>query len=163
MSHHSEDYKEVAVKHYLEGKNDMRNTCKLFKCKYQSLSRWVKQYNQNGNVNRKTRKNHNIKITPKIEKFVREYVRKYNTTTLWELSKLVDNEFNVRLTSMSIHNILKKNKITRKRLRSKYYPEKKEGDWLRQSVSYADDKKKKIYKLFTIYYNLNMTIQKLYV
>ena len=93
MSHHSEDYKEVAVKHYLEGKNDMRNTCKLFKCKYQSLSRWVKQYNQNGNVNRKTRKNHNIKITPKIEKFVREYVRKYNTTTLWELSKLVDNEF----------------------------------------------------------------------
>jgi len=127
MSHHSEDYKEVAVKHYLEGNDDMRDTCKLFKCKYQSLSRWVKQYNKNGNVNRKTRKNHNLKITPKIERFVKGYVRKYNTTTLWELSKLVYNEFNVRLTSMSIHNILTNNKITRKRLRSKYYPEKREG------------------------------------
>jgi transposase len=127
MSHHSEDYKEVAVKHYLEGKDDMRDTCKLFKCKYQSLSRWVKHYNKNGNVNRKTRKNHNLKITSKIERFVKDYVRKYNTTTLWELSKLVYNEFNVRLTSMSIHNILTNNKITRKRLRNKYYPEKKEG------------------------------------
>jgi len=43
MSHHSEDYKEVAVKHYLESNDDMRDTCKLFKCKYQSLSRWIKQ------------------------------------------------------------------------------------------------------------------------
>jgi transposase-like protein len=51
MSHHSEDYKEVAVKHYLEGKDDMRDTCKLFKCKYQSLARWINQYNKNGNVN----------------------------------------------------------------------------------------------------------------
>jgi transposase len=88
MSHHSEDYKEMAVKHYLEGKDDMRDTCKLFKCKYQSLSRWVNQYNKNGNVNRKTRKNRNLKITPKIETFVKNYVRKYNTTTLWELSRL---------------------------------------------------------------------------
>ena len=46
MSHHSEDYKEVAVKHYLESNDDMRDTCKLFKCKYQSLSRWIKQYNK---------------------------------------------------------------------------------------------------------------------
>jgi transposase len=127
MSHHSEDYKETAVKHYLEGKDDMRDTCKLFKCKYQSLSRWVKQYNKYGNVNRKTRKNRNLKITPKIETFVKNYVRKYNTTTLWELSRLVKEEFNIHLNDKSIHNILSKNKITRKRLRSKYYPEKREG------------------------------------
>ena len=127
MSHHSEDYKETAVKHYLEGKDDMRDTCKLFKCKYQSLSRWVKQYNKDGNVNRKTRKNRNLKITPKIETFVKNYVRKYNTTTLWELSRLVKEEFNIHLNDKSIHNILSKNKITRKRLRSKYYPEKREG------------------------------------
>ena len=127
MSHHSEDYKETAVKHYLEGKYDMRKTCKLFKCKYQSLSRWVKQYNKDGNVNRKTRKNRNLKITPKIETFVKNYVRKYNTTTLWELSRLVKEEFNIHLTDRSIHTILSKNKITRKRLRSKYYPEKRQG------------------------------------
>lgn len=39
---------------------------------------------------------------------------------------------------MSIYNILQSNKITRKKLRSKYYPEKKK------------DKKKKIEKFFII-------------
>ena len=42
MKHHTEDYKETAVKYYLENKEDMRNTCKIFKCKFQSLARWIK-------------------------------------------------------------------------------------------------------------------------
>jgi hypothetical protein len=54
-------------------------------------------------------------------------VRKYSTTTLWELSKLVNEKFKIHLTDSSIYNILNKHKITRKRLRSKYYPEKREG------------------------------------
>jgi len=127
MKHHTQDYKETAVKYYLENKEDIRNTCKIFKCKFQSLARWVKTYKNKGNINRKTRKNHNLKITPEIEKFVKEYIRKYNTTTLWELSKLVNEKFKVHLTDTSIYNILHKHKLTRKRLRSKYYPEKKEG------------------------------------
>lgn len=127
MKHHTEDYKETAVKYYLENEDDMRNTCKIFKCKFQSLARWIKTFKQKGNINRKTRRNRNLKITPEIEKFVKEYVRKYNTTTLWELSKLVNEKFKVHLTDTSIFNILHKHKLTRKRLRSKYYPEKKEG------------------------------------
>jgi transposase len=127
MKHHTQDYKETAVKYYLENEEDIRNTCKIFKCKFQSLARWVKTYKNKGNINRKTRKNHNLKITPEIEKFVKEYIRKYNTTTLWELSKLVNEKFKVHLTDTSIYNILHKHKLTRKRLRSKYYPEKKEG------------------------------------
>jgi transposase/transposase-like protein len=134
MKHHTEDYKETAVKYYLENKEDMRNTCKIFNCKFQSLARWIKTYKNKGNINRKTRKNHNLKITHEIEKFIKEYVRKYNTTTLWdntttlwELSKLVNEKYKVHLTDMSIYNILNKHKLTRKRLRSKYYPEKKEG------------------------------------
>ena len=39
MKHHTEDYKETAVKYYLKNKEDMRNTCKIFKCKFQSLAR----------------------------------------------------------------------------------------------------------------------------
>jgi transposase/transposase-like protein len=127
MKHHTEDYKQTAVKYYLHHNEDMRDTCEVFNCKFQSLSRWVEKYKQNGNVNRKTRKNHNLKITPEIEKFVKEYVRKYSTTTLWELSKLVNDKFKIHLTDSSIYNILNKHKITRKRLRSKYYPEKREG------------------------------------
>jgi hypothetical protein len=55
-------------------------------------------------------------------------VRKYSTTTLWELSKLVNDKFKIHLTDSSIYNILHKYKLTRKRLRSKYYPEKQEGE-----------------------------------
>ena len=124
---HTEDYKQTAVKYYLEHNEDMRDTCEIFNCKFQSLARWVEIYKQKGNTNRKTRKNHNLKITPEIEKFVKEYVRKYNTTTLWELSKLVNDKYGVYLNDKSIYNILNKHKLTRKRLRSKYYPEKREG------------------------------------
>ena len=126
MKQHSEDYKINAVKYYIKNK-DLRKTCKIFNCKYQSLSRWVKIYNKNKTLKRKTRNNHNLKITPEIEKFLKEYVRKYPTTTLWEYSKLVNEKFNVSLSDKSIYNILHKNKISRKRVRSKYYPEKREG------------------------------------
>jgi hypothetical protein len=42
MKQHSDDYKISAVKYYLDHQNDMRTTCEIFKCKYQSLARWVK-------------------------------------------------------------------------------------------------------------------------
>ena len=127
MKQHTEDYKQTAVKYYLDHNEDMRDTCEIFNCKFQSLARWVKTYKNTGKITRKIRKNHNLKITPEIEKFVKEYTRKYNTATLWELSKLVDEKFKVRLNDKSIYNILHKHNLTRKRLRSKYYPEKKEG------------------------------------
>jgi transposase len=112
----------------LDNNEDLKNTCKIFNCSYQSLARWINTYkNNNGKIQRKTRKNHNLKITPEIEKFVKDYIRKYNTTTLWELSKLVNEKYKVKLNDKSIYNILHKHKLTRKRLRSKYYPEKKEA------------------------------------
>lgn len=42
MKQHTEDYKLSAVQYYLKHNNDMRDTCKIFDCKYQSLARWVK-------------------------------------------------------------------------------------------------------------------------
>ena len=57
MKQHTEDYKQSAVKYFLEHNEDMRDTCEIFNCKFQSLARWVKTYkNQKGNLNRKTRK-----------------------------------------------------------------------------------------------------------
>ena len=38
MKQHTEDYKLSAVQYYLKHNNDMRDTCKIFDCKYQSLS-----------------------------------------------------------------------------------------------------------------------------
>jgi transposase len=127
MKQHSDDYKLSAVMYYINHNEDLRDTCDIFKCKHQSLHRWIKRYKLQGDIRRKTRKNHNLKITPEIERFIKEHVRKYSTTTLWELSKLVNEKFKIHLTDSSIYNILNKHKITRKRLRSKYYPEKREG------------------------------------
>ena len=39
---------------------------------------------------------------------------------------LINDKYKVKLSDHSIYNILQSNKITRKKLRSKYYPEKKE-------------------------------------
>jgi transposase-like protein len=44
MKQHTEDYKLTAVKYYLDHNEDMRDTCEIFKCKHQSLSRWIKTY-----------------------------------------------------------------------------------------------------------------------
>jgi transposase len=104
MKQHTEDYKQTAVKYYLDHNEDMRDTFEIFNCKFQSLARWVKTYKNTGKITRKIRKNNNLKITHEIEKFVKEYPRKYNTATLWELSKLVDEKFKVRLDDKSIYN-----------------------------------------------------------
>lgn len=146
MKHHSEDYKLSAVKYYLKHVQDMRSTCKIFNCKYQSLARWVKTYKKQGNVKRKTRKNKDIKVTPIIVKFIKEYVKKYPTTTLWEFSKLVNKGFKISLTDKTIYNILHRNKITRKRLRSKYYLEKREGQEKMDLETFYNRLKKYDYK-----------------
>ena len=72
------------------------------------------------------REHKNTKITPEIISFVKSYVKIYPTTTLWEFSKLINDKYKIKLSDHSIYNILHSNKITRKKLRSKYYPEKKE-------------------------------------
>jgi len=123
MKQHTEDYKISAIKYYLKGNKTLKHTCKIFDCKHKSLSRWIKIYKNHGNVKRKKRTNKNLKITDNINKFVKDYTKKYPTTTLWDLSKLVKKKYKINLSDSSIHNIFERNKITRKRLRNKYYPE----------------------------------------
>jgi transposase len=128
MKQHSDDYKLTAVKYYLENNTPMRYVCKkIFKCKYQSLSKWKMRFQKEGKIERKPRNNKDLKITPQIVSFVKQNVRIQPTITLWELSKLVDKQFSIKLSDHTIYNILHQNKITRKRLKNKYYPEKKEG------------------------------------
>ena len=128
IEQHIKDYKLTAVKYYLTHNKTMRYVCnKIFNCKYQSLSKWKIKYNKDGNIDRKKRNNKPLKITPEITTFIKQYVKLYPTTTLWDFSKLINDKYKVKLSDHSIYNILKSNKITRKKLRSKYYPEKKEG------------------------------------
>jgi transposase len=125
--HHTEDYKLSAVLYYLSHDKNLRDTCEIFNCKFQSLARWIERYEKQGSVKRKDRDTKNLKITNEIEIFVKDHVKQFPTTILWELSKLVNDKFKVELSDSSIHNILSNHSITRKRVRSKYYPEKVVG------------------------------------
>ena len=127
--HHSEDYKMSAVVYYLENKDDtnLRETCDIFNCKFQSLYRWVKKYEETGELERKVRESSRLKITDDIIKFVKENIEKLPTITLTELVGAVETKFKITLSLMSIYRIAKEINYTRKRVREKYYPEKKEN------------------------------------
>ena len=90
-------------------------------------------------------------------------VKKNVNITLWELSKMVNCKYKILLNDKSIFNILKKNKITRKRLRSKYYPEKREGQEKQDIKIFYETLKKYNYKKTisidetSIYLNMTLT------
>jgi transposase-like protein len=67
MKQYSNDYKLTAVKYYLENDKPMCYVCnKIFKCKYQSLSKWKIRFQKEGKIIRKERNNPKIKITYEI-------------------------------------------------------------------------------------------------
>ena len=62
MKHKSDDYKISAVKYYLENKDNIRKTCKIFDCSKSSLHRWIQTYKPAKNITRKNRKSISYKI-----------------------------------------------------------------------------------------------------
>ena len=63
--HKTDDYKNSAVKYYLNNENGdgYKKTCKIFDCKKSSLHRWVKRYKKTKNLTRKNREPVSYKIT----------------------------------------------------------------------------------------------------
>lgn len=162
--HHSNDYKLSAVKYYLKNNNSrMKKTCEIFNCSYKSLYRWIKRYEKQGNIVRKITKKEPYKITNNIIKYVLLLVKKNVNITLWELSNIVKEKFNVILADQTIYRILKKYKITRKRLRDKYYPEKRKGQEKQDLETFYTTLKKYNYKNTisidetSIYLNMTLT------
>ena len=76
----------------------------------------------NGNVKRKQRNNKNIKVLPQIKVFILEIIKENPFLTLLEIAHLVSTNFDIVLSQMTINNVLKQNKITRKRRKLRYFP-----------------------------------------
>ena len=145
---HTEDYKMTAVLYYLEHENEetLRNVCEIFKCKFQSLYRWVEKYRDTGELKRKDRVNKKLKITLPIMNFVKEEIEKKPTLTLIDLTKMIKDKFKVELSDRSITTIFNDLGITRKRVREKYYPEKKEATQEEDLKTFYTELKKHDYK-----------------
>jgi transposase len=85
MTHKSEDYKISAVKYYLNNKDNIRKTCKIFDCKKSTLRDWIKRYNTSKNLTRRNRKPISYKITKPQVKTALELLKQNEQLTMNEL------------------------------------------------------------------------------
>ena len=63
--HHSEDYKLSAVLYYLDSDESLAEVCEIFGCSKTSLGRWLNQYQEDGNLDRKIREYKSYKVKKK--------------------------------------------------------------------------------------------------
>ena len=85
MTHKSDDYKISAVKYYLNNKDNIRKTCKIFDCKKSTLQRWIKRYKTSKNITRRNRKSISYKITKPQVKYALELLKQNEQLTMKEL------------------------------------------------------------------------------
>ena len=93
VSHKSDDYKTTAVKYYLVEDATQEEVCKIFQCTRRSLMRWVKQYKNQGNVERQNRTPIAYKVKRQHIQFVKDEIRKNKTITMEDLLFLLKRKY----------------------------------------------------------------------
>lgn len=122
---HSEDYKISAINYYKKV-NSLRETCKIFECTKSSLQRWIERYYETGDIIRKESSKQSKIITDELTNFIKQYIYKYPNVILKELKRQIKKELELKISKTYLFYIIKhKLNMTRKKLRKKYYPDKK--------------------------------------
>lgn len=126
MEHKHRDYKRAAVNYYLQHKS-YRKTCEIFVCEKSSLQRWVERHRDTGNVRRDPydMTHRGSKLTVEMKEMLRTELRKKATLTLFDLVQMIKDKYGVEVHHTTIYRAVHDLKFTRKRVRSRYYPEKK--------------------------------------
>lgn len=126
--HKSEDYKLLAVQHYLEENNTQINTCNIFKCSPRSLMRWVRRYKSEHSIKRHNRYPVAYKIKKIHIKYVLDEIKNNKTIIIQELlAKLKDKFKYINISTMHLHRIIRQNHITLKTRRLRHEPIKRFG------------------------------------
>ena len=138
MTHKSDDYKISAVKYYLNNKDNIRNTCKIFDCKKSTLQRWIKRYKTSKNITRRNRKPISYKITkPQVN---------YALYLLKQNEQLTKNEiFNILKNYLHMLSIF----IMPMRLKSELY-KKEQEQVIDKIISILDLQNKTTYTLYEL-------------
>ena len=122
--HHSSDYKLAAVKYYVNNKIGIRQICKIFKCKRESLRRWIIRYLQTGSVNNKPRKEGSYKIRKKHVKFILNLLVKKPNIMLWQILAKFHKKFNdITLSKGHLVNIIRYANLTYKKYNRIHRPD----------------------------------------
>jgi transposase len=121
--HHSSDYKLAAVKYYIINKIGVRQICKIFKCKRESLRRWIVRYLQTGSVDNKPRKQGSYKIRKKHVNFILNLLTKKPDIMLWQILAKFHKKFNITLSKGHLVNIIRYANLTYKKYNRIHRPD----------------------------------------
>ena len=123
VSHKSDDYKTTAVKYYLVEDATQEEVCKIFQCTRRSLMRWVKQYKNQGNVERQNRTPIAYKVKRQHIQFVKDEIRKNKTITMEDLLFLLKRKYpSLSLSRFHLNRVINDNNITLKLTRIRHEP-----------------------------------------
>ena len=124
MKHKHEDYKLSAVKYYLEEDTSIEQTCLIFKCSKGSLHRWIQQYKQDKQIERRNRKPMSYKVTNEHVRYALDELKKNEQITMEELRKKVINKYSdFSITSQHLGKVIRDANKTRKRTKKSHFPE----------------------------------------
>jgi len=128
MPHHKgEDYKETAVKHYLQNKNQIE-TCHIFGCSPRSLMRWVERYQKSGTTKRENRPAVAYKIQNTHVQYMIKQIRTNPTITIEELhTKLLEAFPTLDISRVHVGRVVRDNNLTLKRTRLRHEPVQRYG------------------------------------
>jgi transposase len=126
MTHKSEDYKISAVKYYLNNKDNIRKTCKIFDCKKSTLQRWIQRYKTSKNLTRRNRKSVSYKITKPQVKTALELLKQNEQLTMNELEIEMKKKYpTFDITPQHLGQVIRDNNKTRKRTRHEHFPKER--------------------------------------
>ena len=112
--HHSQDYKQSAVKYYLKTHNQLEN-CRVFGRSRSSLQNWIKEYEMYGRIRpRKQTQKKAYKLSNQHVAFLKEQIEKKSDIFMADLQHLFHERFSdVCLFRVHIGRILRDNRKTR--------------------------------------------------
>ena len=126
--HKTEDYKNSAVKYYLNNdKGDgYKKTCKIFDCKKSTLRDWIKRYKSSKNLTRRNRKSVSYKITKPQVKTALELLKQNEQLTMNELEIEMKQKYpTFDITPQHLGQVIRDNNKTRKRTRHEHFPKER--------------------------------------
>jgi len=124
--HKSEDYKISAVKYYLNNKDNIRKTCKIFDCKKSTLQRWIQRYKTSKNLTRRNRKSVSYKITKPQVNTALELLKQNEQLTMNELEIDMKKKYpTFDITPQHLGEVIRDNNKTRKRTRHEHFPKER--------------------------------------
>lgn len=122
VKHHTDDYKLSAVKYYIKIQN-YDKTCEIFQCSHKSLKRWVTRYIKSGSVKNKERKEGSYKLKKKHVEYMKDIIKKYPDLFLHQIHNKLKEKFDdYTISWQHLHEIVKDNNLTRKRISKQHFP-----------------------------------------